>query len=148
MYGAGIAVFAVWGYVIAHARDGRVELNPKKLADTLGGTVEEIEQAIDYLCRPDPQSRHKEHEGRRLIKEGQFQYFAPSWKIYYRIKSEEERREYNRVKQAEHRQRRKQQAQQPSGSRIWTKGAEHGRMDVESISPIQEPSGGLIDPGF
>ena len=39
MYGAGLAVFAVWGYTIANARKVVVELNPKRVADTLGGSV-------------------------------------------------------------------------------------------------------------
>lgn len=107
MYGAGTNVFAVWGYVISHTRAGRVELNPKKLADTLGGTMEEIQKAIEYLMSPDPHSRHKEHQGRRLLKEGEFQYFLPSWASYQQIRNEEERREYNRNKQREYRQMKK-----------------------------------------
>jgi len=103
MYGAGVNVFAVWGYVIAKAQRSRVELNPRKLADTLGGAVKEIEDAIDYLCRPDSESRFKEHDGRRLLKEGEYQFFVPSHEYYRSIKSEEHRREYNRIKQAEYR---------------------------------------------
>ena len=106
MYGAGLAIFAVWGYVIAHTQKSRVELNPKKLSDTLGGTLDEITAAISYLEKPDPISRYKEHEGRRLIKEGQFQYFVPSHEHYRLIRNAEERREYNRSKQSEYRQKR------------------------------------------
>jgi hypothetical protein len=107
MYGAGISVFAVWGYVISHARAGRVELNPKKLADTLGGTLEDVRGAIEFLMKPDPHSRHKEREGRRLVKEGEFQYLLPSWGAYQQIRNEDERRAYNRKKQAEYRARSK-----------------------------------------
>lgn len=103
MYGAGIAVFAVWGYVIAHVRKSRVELNPVKLAHTLGGEVSDIESAITVLTEPDPKSRHKTHEGRRLIREGEFQYFVPSWETYQAIRNADDRREYNRQKQAEYR---------------------------------------------
>jgi len=103
MYGAGLAVFAVWGYVIAKVRESTIELNPKKLADTLGGTTEEVERAIEYLTKPDPESRHKEDEGKRLVREGQFQYRVPSWKHYQEMRNEADRREYNRIKQAEHR---------------------------------------------
>ena len=111
MYGAGLAVFAVWGYVISHTRDSRVELNPKKLADTLGGNVHEVVEAITKLQQPDPESRHKSHEGRRLLKEGEFQYFVPSWEDYQQIRNEMERREYNRVKQREYRQRKRATAE-------------------------------------
>jgi hypothetical protein len=107
MYGAGLSVFAVWGYVIAHAWKGKgvVELNPRKLADTLGAKVEEIEKAIEKLMRADPNSRHKEHEGRRLIKEGEFQYLVPTWKWYQSIRNQDERRESNRVAQSKYREK-------------------------------------------
>jgi hypothetical protein len=105
MYGAGVAVFAVWGYVIARTQKSSVELNPKKVTDTLGGTLEEITSAIEYLTKPDPKSRFKEYEGRRLIKEGEFQYFVPSYEHYRSIRNADERREYNRLKQADYRQK-------------------------------------------
>lgn len=105
MYGAGLAVFAVWGWIISHARAGVVELNPKRLADTLGGKEEEVQQALEYLQRPDPHSRFKACEGKRLVKEGEYQYRLPSWEYYQKIRSELDRREYNRQKQREHRER-------------------------------------------
>lgn len=107
MFGAGPDVFAVWGYVIANAVDSRVELNPKLLASILGTTVEAVQQAIDELCEPDPESRNKTSEGRRLQQEGQYQYRVTSHEIYRAMKNEEDRREYNRVKQAESRERKK-----------------------------------------
>ncbi len=108
MYGAGCNVFAVWGYVISHMRFGSVELNPRMLSNTLGGSVDEIEQAIVYLTKPDDQSRHKEHEGRHMIQEGQFQYFIPSWQYYEAIRNEADRKGQNRAAQARHREKLKQ----------------------------------------
>lgn len=113
MYGAGIAVFAVWGYVIANCNKGAVELNPKKLADTLGGTMQEVTEAIQFLERPDEHSRFKEYGGRRLVKEGEFQYRVPSWEFYRQIRNEDERREYNRKKQAEYRAKKGLRKQHP-----------------------------------
>lgn len=107
MYGAGLAVFAVWGYVISHMREGCVELNSKKLSDTLGGSIKDIDSAIEYLQSPDSKSRNKAHNGRRLIKQGEYQYFVPSWEFYHNIRKAEERREYNRIMQREHRSRKK-----------------------------------------
>lgn len=104
MVGAGLNVFAVWPWILSNTHFGVVEVNPKLLAFTLGGLKckpEEIEDALDYLQRPDPESRSKLEEGRRLIKEGQFQYRVVNWEEYNRIRNEEERREYNRVKQRE-----------------------------------------------
>ena len=107
MFGAGPDVFAVWAYTIAHVVDSRVELNPAFVAAVLGTTPDRVQAAIDYLCQPDPSSRNPEHEGRRLIREGQFQYFVVSHELYKRIRNEDERRDYNAQKQRESRARRK-----------------------------------------
>lgn len=92
MYGSGACVFAVWSYVIANARPpGKIELNPRMLASTIGAPLEEIRKAIDLLCAPDPESRTKEHKGCRLIREGEFLYLVPTF-ARYRIGTEEERK--------------------------------------------------------
>ena len=129
MYGAGIAVFAVWGFVISHTHHSRVELNPKKLADTLGGTVDEVAGAIEFLEKPDPSSRFKGQEGRRLIKEGQFQYFVPSWAEYQKIRSENDRREYQKLKQREYREKKRLRNQPQAQERIYEKRLGDGGSD-------------------
>lgn len=105
MVGAGINVFAVWGYILTLARNGAVEINPKVVAFILGGEEKEIEAALKFLEKPDPESRSKAEGGRRLVREGQFQYRVVNWEVYQGLRSEEARREYNRRKQAEHRDR-------------------------------------------
>lgn len=105
MIGAGLNVFAVWGYIIANTVKSRVEINPRLLAMVLGCKEEEILQAIEYLEKPDPRSRSKEYDGRRIIREGEYQYFIPTFDTYRKILNEDERREYNRLKQAEHRRK-------------------------------------------
>jgi hypothetical protein len=107
MVGSSLNVFAVWNYVIAKMRMGVVEINPKILAFILGGEEKEIERAIEFLCSPDPKSRSKEEDGRRLVQEGQFQYRVVNWAFYESIKNENDRREYNRNKQREYRLRKK-----------------------------------------
>ena len=62
LYGSGAVVFAVWGYVIACQVPDRehgsvVTLNARKLADTLGEEVADVETAIEFLCRPDSSGR-------------------------------------------------------------------------------------------
>lgn len=109
MYGAGLAVFAVWGYVLSHAwvGRGRLDLNPKLLANTLGGTEEEVLGAIEYLTSPDPKSHFKANEGRRLVHEVGFKYFVPSWEYYQGVRNDDNRREQNRIAQAKFRERKK-----------------------------------------
>lgn len=107
MFGSGPVVFAVWGYVIACAQKSRVELNPRLLAAILGCPEKDVIHAIAKLSSPDALSRCKDHEGRRLIKEGAFQYFVPSHEKYRAMRDEEQRREYNKIKQREFRSKKK-----------------------------------------
>lgn len=110
MVGAGTHVFAVMGYVIAKTQPdkelgGVVRLNANLLAATLGDSVERIQQAIDYLCGPDPISTTPGDDGRRLVKVGQFDYRVVNYAKYFAIQSEEHRREANRERQARHREK-------------------------------------------
>lgn len=108
MIGAGVDVFAVWNYCIAKNRSGVIELNPKLLGFIFGAEEQVILSAINKLCEPDPASRSKAEGGRRLIKEGEYQYRMVNWAKYDGIRNAAELREYHRRKQAEYRQRKKQ----------------------------------------
>ncbi len=105
MFGAGSDVFAVWGYVIAHTQKGQVELNPKLLSAIIGSPETNIRKAIEKLCKPDPLSRSKIEDGKRLIREGEYAYKVPTYFTYRRIRDEDDRRAYNRLKKAEQRAR-------------------------------------------
>lgn len=112
MAGAGLNVFALWNYILTKARRGVVEINPKLVAFTLGGetgdlseVIKQVEDALEYLQRPDPESRSHLEDGKRIIKEGQFQYRIVNWDDYEKIRQEAENREYNRFAQAKHRQK-------------------------------------------
>lgn len=105
MVGAGPDVFAIWGYVVANTVQGKVELNPILLAAIIGMPIDRVQKALDYLQSPDPKSRSKEHDGRRLLKEGEYQYCIPNFFTYHNITNNAELREYNRTKQAEHREK-------------------------------------------
>lgn len=107
MVGAGADVFAVWGYVIARSPAGMVEINPTMVAAAIGMTSERVSEAVTYLCSPDPNSRNPDEEGRRLVQEGPYLYRVVSHSAYRAIRNEDDRREYNRIKQQESRQKRK-----------------------------------------
>ena len=97
MVGKGSTVFATWAYVIAHTKPpGIVELNPVLIAAQIGTTAADVESAIEYLCAADPNSRTPDHDGRRMIREGQFQYSVPNYMRYRGLRNEEERREQDR----------------------------------------------------
>ena len=97
MVGAGPTVFAVWGYCIAKAdREGIVILNPALLAPIIGTSRVDIERAIEYLERPDPNSKNPEHEGRRLLHMSGYAYTVVSHAIYRGMNNGEDRRKYMR----------------------------------------------------
>lgn len=105
MLGAGPDVFAVWGYVIANANGGQVELNPKLLGAMIGCDPERIEAAIEYLCKEDKNSRSPDEGGRRLVREGQFAYRVVNHALYLGIKNNDGLREYNRIAKRKSRER-------------------------------------------
>jgi hypothetical protein len=107
MFGAGPAIFAVWGYVIANVNDATVELNPPLLAAMIGTTAEDIQRAIDYLCSPDERSRTEAEDGRRLIKLGAFSYHVVNHASYLSIKNAEDRREQDRERKRKSREKSK-----------------------------------------
>jgi len=105
MYGQGFGLFAVWGYVVSHEREGMVELNPKLLSDLFGESLEDVSTIINTLCSPDDDSRSKAQNGRRLVKIGQFAYQVVNAAEYAKMASEADRRRYLAQKQREHRKR-------------------------------------------
>jgi len=101
LYGAGMHVFAVWGWTLAHKDEGgKVEINPQKVADELGGTAEQVQEALVYLTQPDPHSRSKKMGGRRLVKVSEFGYRVVNAEHYRRLGGS--RREYWRKWRADH----------------------------------------------
>ena len=105
MVGSGAIIFAVMGYVVANAKPDKVvgtqvELTPVLLAAILGEPEKEVRAAIEFLCAPDPNSRTKREQGRRLVKLGSFDYQVVNGAKYREIRNEEERRKQNRVAQA------------------------------------------------
>lgn len=137
MVGAGSHVFAVMGYVIAKQVPDRqagswVELNPKLLAFILGDTEKRIQEAIDFLCEPDDRSRTDDHDGRRLLKIGQYAYQVVNGAKYRAIRDEEARRESNR--EAKRRERRKKRVGETARERAFVEA--DGRGDTARADEI------------
>lgn len=97
----------VWITLLAMAdRQGEVHASIPGLAKRSGVTLEQCELALECLLSPDPYSRTADFEGRRI------QRIDGGWELlnhakYRALLSAEERREYNRRKQAEYRAKKK-----------------------------------------
>jgi hypothetical protein len=110
MVGSGPLVFALMGYVIAKQEPdsevgSQVDLNPVLLAVIFGVKEREVEEAIGFLCAPDPKSKSKEEEGRRLVRLGQFAYRVVNGAKYRAVRDQQARREQNRKSQTKFRQK-------------------------------------------
>lgn len=113
MVGKGSEYFAVMGYIIAKQRPNRsygsvVELNPRLLAMILGESEADVRRVIDEFCEPDELSRSKAEGGRKLVKIDEYGYRVVNGTMYREMRDAEERREYQRVKQAEYRAKKKE----------------------------------------
>jgi len=157
MMGAGPHVFAVWGYVIANTVNGQIELNPKLVATVIGCSSDDVKSAIDFLCSPDPESRSKEHEGKRMIREGQFAFKVVNHDKYKAIRNEDDRREYNRIKQQESRARKASAVKSVNDGQLQSTASAHTEAEAESEgslclqdqdpSPSQQSGSRARDPG-
>lgn len=113
MVGSGSAMFAVWSYVITKMRPDKevgaqVDINPKVLAFLLGEQEPVVEDVVRRLCSPDPKSRSKDEDGRRLVQVGQFSYRVVNGAKYMSIRNAEEKRSNDR-----HRKRKERTLKKP-----------------------------------
>lgn len=130
MFGSGTDVFALWGYVIANAVNGTVEVNPLFVSAVLGATPERVNVAMNVLCSPDAASRSGAENGRRLCHEGAFQYRVVNHAHYRMMRNEDDRRGYNR--EAKRRERAKHQQKGVSSDMSLTVN------DSQACQPIQK----------
>lgn len=136
MYGTSPVVFAVWMYVLAHGYGGQVDLNPKKLADTFGTTVADVDAAIRLHCAPDPDSRSDADQGRRLRHLGGVRYEVVNHELYKNARSLEEKRAYDRQKKRESRERQRGTTDVPI--------FDLSKKSVTSADPLLSSSSDLI----
>lgn len=103
----------VWITMLAMKNDRHVvEGSVPGLAHLAGVSVKECQVAIKKFLAPDPYSRNQDYQGRR-IKVAEGGWLVLNGEYYRHQLSKEERREYQRIKQAEYRRARKH-SRQPS----------------------------------
>lgn len=151
MVGAGAVKFAVWGYVITKMRPDAelgavVSLNSRLIAPILGESVELVQDAIEWLCSPDPNSRTKIEEGRRLVQLGQFDYQVVNGAYYRALRDEESRRK--QLREAQQRFRDKEKAK--SVGKFHKKTSLPSKQKVENSGPWTPPTepGPTVDPCY
>ena len=99
----------VFTNLLAYAdQHGIVDKHFKAIADETGLPLDRVEAAIASLEAPDPESRSPEFDGRRIIRMDEHRVWG--WRIvnygkYRSIRSEDDRREQNRLAQERWRQK-------------------------------------------
>ncbi len=93
----------VWITMLAMAdKNGLVEASVPGLADFARVPIQRARKALEKLSDRDPDSRSKTDDGRR-IRETDGGWIITNHSKYRAKMGADERREYNRIKQAEHR---------------------------------------------
>lgn len=109
-----IEVRGVFFMLMAAAdKSGNVLGSDKTIARIINVPLEQFVDCLKELMKPDPDSGTKDYEGRRVVPlEDGRGYNLPSYAKYSGITTDEQRREYFRVKQAECRAR-KRESEEP-----------------------------------
>lgn len=96
--------------MLAHAdASGWVDIHPRAIAEEVGLTIEQVQAAIRELESPDPESRSPEQEGKRIVRMDEHRawgWIVVNYGKYRAIRSEEDRREQNRLAQQRFREAR------------------------------------------
>lgn len=99
----------VWiAMLVLKDRHHIVRMSVAGLANVARVTVEQCRTALKKFTEPDPDSTSKEYEGRKIKELPEGGWLVLNGEKYAKMLSLEERREYNRIKQAEYRKMKKE----------------------------------------
>ena len=140
----GLVVFT---NLLAHAdAAGWADIHPRAIAEEVGLTVEQVQNALLELESPDPDSRSPEEDGRRIVKMDDHR--AWGWRIvnhgkYRSIRSEEDRREQNRIAQEKWRNKNKPRKPESAKAEAEAEAEELKTLVVSELTPC--PHQEIID---
>lgn len=103
----GLETRYVWLCLIALAdKEGFLDMTPEAIARRSNIPEKAVKEAIERLAQPDPRSRSKVDDGRRLVPiRESFGWQIVNFSYYRDLKSQDERREYMREYMQEYRKR-------------------------------------------
>lgn len=119
-------------------RDQIVRSTVPGLHRASGLSIEEVEVALELLARPDPYSTTPDHDGKRILRVADG-WFIVTGEKYRDMLSKEDRREYQRVKQAERRARRK--GNHDAGEAVYVRNTNNGVSDHEAMAAAARTTG-------
>lgn len=114
--------------------DGVVDATPQSLARSFNMPLDQVTEGLARLCAPDPSSRSREEEGRRLIPiRATYGWRIVNYIAYRNIQREEDRRTYHR----EYGRKRRALRRKATGSRVNNR----QQASTESIQEEEEERG-------
>jgi hypothetical protein len=144
----GLLVFT---NMLAHAdKEGIVDIHPRAIAEEVGLSREQVRAAIEELEAPDEESRSPEEGGRRIIRIDEHR--AWGWRVvnyvkYRAIRSEDDRREQNRIAQANWRAKQAESKQsKPASASISQHKPQSAHTEAEAEAEAKAIPGGLPGP--
>lgn len=144
--------------LVLKSREQIVRISVPGLAQVSRVTVEECKQALEMFRNPDNDSTSKAHEGRKIKDLPDGGWLVLNGAAYSKMLSYEERKEYQRVKQAEYRKRKKgveDEAKKDGATTAVTEGLsafdseqqekEHTQEQVTAQYPKPEPTPTVLE---
>lgn len=142
----GLLVFT---NLLAHAdKAGVVDVHPRAIAEEVGLPVDDVRSTLVMLESPDDESRSPEEQGRRIVRTDAHR--AWGWRIvnyekYRSIRSEEDRREQNRLAQERWRNKNKPTSAEskrgkPRSAQAEAEEEEEAKKDISKASPSHPPA--------
>lgn len=128
----GLLVFT---NLLAHCdKDGIVDIHPRAISEEVGLPLEAVKAALNVLESPDDESRSPEEQGRRIVRLDEHR--AWGWRVvnylkYRAIRSEDDRREQNRIAQERYRNKSKPPSAKVSHDKPQSA---HTEADVEALN--------------
>lgn len=142
------SVRIVWITMLAMAdKHGRVWGSVPGVANRARVGVEDARAALNRFLEPDPDSRTKEHEGRRI------EVIDGGWRLlnyakYRAVRDEEDRRAYKAEHEAKRRAAAKRGQVSGQNGQLWTDVDPDGLnadAEAEALNPLKPPSRGAED---
>lgn len=99
LYGQFDALVVMTALIALADKDGVIDMTPQALAARTSYPLEVVQRGLEHLAQPDPRSRSKEHEGRRIVlidPERGWGWRLVNHAKYRGIRSQDDRAEYMR----------------------------------------------------
>ena len=135
IWGEDVYTRVVWIFMLAKVdANGRVIVAPSLMAKQANVPQSKLDRALVKLSSPDPQSKTPDHEGRRIV-QIQGGWLILNYQRYRKMLNAEERREYQRQWDREHRPSGQARKRSPTQSDTIPTSPTQAEAEAEAYNP-------------